>query len=62
MTAEWMLYLLPISIWFAAAASASVTAIVARQHDERRQQERLRLAFSRARSVRTGCGPIDRSY
>lgn len=62
MTAEWMLFFLPISIWFAVATSACVTAILARQHDAKRQQERLRLAFSRARSMRTGCGPMDRSY
>ena len=62
MTAQWMLYFLPISIWFAASASAAVTAALARRRDDERQQERLHLAFSRARASRIqGFSPLERS-
>jgi hypothetical protein len=62
MTAEWMLFFLPISIWFAVGASASVTMILTRRRDEQIRQARLNHAFVRARSVRTqGYSPIERS-
>jgi len=62
MTAEWMLFFLPISIWFAVGASASVTMILARRRDAQMRQERLNHAFVRARSARTqGFSPVERS-
>lgn len=62
MMAEWMLFFLPISIWFAVGAGASVTMILARRRGEQIRQEKLNLAFVRARSVRMqGFSPIARS-
>jgi diacylglycerol kinase family enzyme len=62
MTAEWMFYFFPLSIWFAVAASAGIAALIARRRDEERRQQKLRLAFARARSVRTqGFSSVERS-
>jgi hypothetical protein len=52
MTADWMLYFFPISIWFAVAASAGVAALMARHRGEEQRQRKLNLAFARARSER----------
>jgi hypothetical protein len=61
MMAEWMLFFLPISIWFAVGASAGVTMILARRRDAQMHQEKLSLAFLRARSVRTqGFSSVER--
>ena len=62
MTAEWILFFLPISIWFAVGAGAGVSMLLARQRDAQMRQEKLGLAFIRARSARTqGFSPVERS-
>lgn len=61
MMADWMFYFLPMSIWFAMIASASVTLLLARRRHESVRQERLSIAFVRARSVRMqGYTPVER--
>jgi hypothetical protein len=62
MMADWMFYFVPMSIWFAMIASASVTLLLARRRHEQLRQEKLNVAFVRARSVRLqGYTPIERS-
>jgi hypothetical protein len=62
MTSDWVLYFFPIAIWFAVGASAGIAALVARRRGEEVRQQRLNLAFVRARSMRTqGYSPLERS-